>query len=356
MKHPLLALTLFVVCVSSCKEHYLPEEHPYSSFMDNKMLRGKAVLLDSAIFTTPYRVAVKDSVLLVLDNANDCCHAFTYPEGKFLVSFGESGSPSVLTNPDVAIIPQKMLRFHSLDSIWLLKGNDMELVRWRLSPSEQLAEPVETVKLDKKLVRALDFYPADSNFWFADYTGKYRYHRVDYTGKCRDSHGRIPTRRFYKDGDSPTVAKGWSNYMDFHPQNGLLVMASRYGETIELYNVLDGTFKMLIGPNQYPKFHISGEDAVPSGIIGFNDVQVTQSHIFTIFEDRLFQELKHARIQGISPERGGRYIYVFNLDGVPVCKYTLDHAIVGFHVDETTGMILAADMNGEGAIVKYQLE
>lgn len=31
---------------------------------------------------------------------------------------------------------------------------------------------------------------------------------------------------------------------------------------------------------------------------------------------------------------GGQYIYVFNLEGEPLCKYTLDRYITGFHVDE----------------------
>lgn len=348
-------ICLLFLC--SCRDAYLPEEHPYSVFVSNKILQGEVVPLDTLLSHEPYRIMVKDSIMLVLDlqNTADCCHAFTYPGGIHLASFGTAAQPKKPDDPEGILLPERMIRFYSLDSIWILTGSKMELVRWQLSPSERRAEAMETIHLDKKLHRAQSFSVTDSCLWLTDYTGKCRYHRVDYTGKRLSSIGRIPTRRYYKDGDSPTVALGWSHVADFLPGKDLLVMASRYGETIELYNVRDGSFKMLIGPNQYPKFSIRGEDAIPRGVIGFDDIQITDNHIYAIFEDRQVQELKHAHIQGINPERGGRYIYQFDLEGCPLCKYMLDHSISGFHVDEAAGIILATNLNGGEPVIRFRL-
>ncbi len=350
-------LLICLLFVFSCKDAYLPEEQPYSVFVSNKILQGETVSLDTLLSHEPYRIIVKDSILLVLDlqNTAECCHAFTYPGGNHLASFGTSAPLKKPGDPEGVTLPERMIHFYSLDSIWVLTGNKMELIRWQLFPSERRAEAIETIHLDKKLHRAQSFSVTDSCFWLTDYTGKCRYHRVDYTGKRISSVGRIPTRRYYKDGDSPTVALGWSHVADFLPGKDLLVMASCYGETIELYNVREGSFKMLIGPNQYPKFSIRGEDAIPRGVIGFDDVQVTENCIYAIFEDRLVQELKHARIQGINPERGGRYIYQFDLDGTPLCKYTLDHSISGFHIDEAAGFIFATDLNGGDPVIRFKL-
>ena len=48
------------------------------------------------------------------------------------------------------------------------------------------------------------------------------------------------------------------------------------------------------------------------------------------------------------------YIYVFNLQGEPLCKYTLDRYITGFHVDERNKTITATDVNNDQPIVEFR--
>ena len=67
-------------------------------------------------------------------------HAFTYPGWKHVVSFGRRGEA-----------PEEMLsaanfQFNSLDSLWALDPNKMQITRWKISPSTGSAERVEEIK------------------------------------------------------------------------------------------------------------------------------------------------------------------------------------------------------------------
>ena len=82
-------------------------------------------------------------------------------------------------------------------------------------------------------------------------------------------------------------------------------------------------------------------------------VQVTDSAIYTVFHGTSFKDI--AQQSGRLPD-GGKYIYVFDLDGEPRCKYVLDHYVCGISVNETTKMIIATDVNSDQPIIKYHFK
>ena len=75
------------------------------------------------------------------------------------------------------------IQFNSLDSLWAIDANKMEITRWKISPVTGSAERVEEIKLDKELVRSLDFHTMESGFFIPDYMGEFRYWEVDNNGK-----------------------------------------------------------------------------------------------------------------------------------------------------------------------------
>ena len=91
------------------------------------------------------------------------------------------------------------------------------------------------------------------------------------------------------------------------------------------------------------------------GIMGFSDVQVTDSAIYAVFHGRSFKEIAQNAQQGIQVD-GGQYIYVFNLKGEPLRKYVLDHYVYGISVNEQKGIIFATDVNKDEPIVEYQMK
>lgn len=132
-------------------------------------------------------------------------------------------------------------------------------------------------------------------------------------------------------------------------------MATQLGEVLEIYNLQDSSRTIKYGPNGEPVFQISQSEGIPTGIMGFSDVVVTDNYIYTVFHGRTFKEIANAMQEGEELEDGGRYIYVFDLNGNPVKKYILDRAIYGIDVNEDTGTILATDVNSDEPILAFKI-
>lgn len=337
-----------ISCVGSSDTPY-PR---YAAFPLEKAITAQEVSLDTVFLRYPFRVTVKDSVALIMDlhNADYYYHAFTYPAWKHIVSFGKRGeAPGEMLSAET-------FQFNSLDSVWALDANKMHISRWSISPASCSAEQQEIISLDKSLIRSLDFYVTDSCFLIPDYLGEHRYHQVDYSGKPIKSMGKIPTEADYEETVRPALAQAWRSFTDYNAQNEIYTLATQLGEAIEIYNLKTNTHTVLYGPNGEPQFKSVGAEGIPTGIMGFSDIQVTDRYIYTVFHGISFKEKAAAYQRGEKPEDGGRYIYVFDLEGNPVCKYTLDRAIYGIHVDEKANRIIATNVNSDNPIVEFEIE
>lgn len=127
------------------------------------------------------------------------------------------------------------------------------------------------------------------------------------------------------------------------------------GEAIEIYNLSENTHIVLYGPAGEPKFKASGGESFPTGIMGFSDIKVTKQHIYAVFHGVSFKDKIAARQRGEKLEDGGHYIYVFDLQGNPVRKYTLDRPIYGIDVNEETNTIIATCVNSDNPILEFKM-
>lgn len=343
-------IVLLIGSLISCSG---PSRHfpRYEDFPDEKAISAQVIHLDTALFRYPHRVAVKDGIAIIMDlhNADYFFHAFSYPDWKYMTSFGKRGEA-----PDELLLAD-CFRFISKDSIWTLDSNKMRITRWMYSQNVHKILPVEHVELDRQLVRTLDFYPMKSGFLVSDYLGDYRQKWTDHEGKWIHSTNQIPTEKDYKNTSRPTVAQAWRSFLDYYPKKKILVMATQLGEVLEIYNLQDSTYHVIYGPHGEPEFKINQSEGIPTGIMGFSDVQITDKYIYAIFHGRTFKEIEQSFQQGINLEDGGRYLYVFDHKGNPVNKYTLDHAIYGINVNEETNTIIATDVNSDNPIIEYHI-
>ncbi|MDR1913021.1 MAG: TolB-like 6-bladed beta-propeller domain-containing protein [Clostridiales bacterium] len=324
----------------------------YQVFPEEIHLKAESVPLDTAVlFRYPYRVKVREGLAIVMDlhHTDHYFHAFTYPEWKHLVSFGKRGE-----GPEDMLLAETF-QFNSLDSLWTLDPNKRQITRWRLSPEACSAERVEEIALDEQLVRTLDFYMTDTGFIVPSYLGIYRYHLLNFQGKILRSEGHIPTENTSPDISRPALAQAWRSFMDYHPQNDLLVMVTQLGEVLEFMHLGDSTHTVLYGPHGEPEFRAVQNEAIPTGIRGFSDVQLTDNYMYAVFHGRTFKEIQAAYQKGEKPEGGGRFIYVFDLAGNPVRKYILDRSICGIDVDELTHTITATDVNSNEPLIQFKM-
>lgn len=241
MKRFAYILSIGISAIISCTDSpgtYYPR---YSTFPNEKAISARVIELDTALFRYPFRVAVKDSIAIVMDlqNADNYFHAFTYPNWKHIVSFGKRGE-----GPE-EMLSAETFQFNSLDSIYALDANKMQISRWAISAKDHSATRQEVIRLDKNLIRSLDFCATDSCFLIPDYLGEHRYWQVDYSGKPIRSIGKIPTEKDLASEIRPALAQAWRSFIDYNPHNGILAMVTQLGESIEIYNTKENTHTVL---------------------------------------------------------------------------------------------------------------
>ena len=301
--------------------------------------QAKAISCDSVYLRYPYRVEINDSLAVILDLHPDSCflHTFTYPEWRYVTSFGRRGE-----GPE-EILSAERVRISSPDSVWVLDSNRRQITRWRIANGN--AERVEEIPLDDRLIRTLDFCKTADGFLVTDYTGNYRYHVLDQYGKIKQSVGSIPTEKNISDENCMALAQAWRSFMDYNPKNGVLAIVTQLGEVIEIFNLKTGEHKVCYGPGGEPIFPRFGIEAMPKGIKGFNDVVVSDSCIYTVFDGTPFKERINAFHSGNAMFKGGKYIYVFNFEGIPLCKSELFNSAFGLTVLERFLFTTSTDSN-----------
>ena len=342
-----LSFFLFISCDHKHKE-YAKGVLFYSGFPHERELIGEVIELDTALLRYPFRIRIEGDRAIVMDlhGLDHYGHLFQYPSFQYLSSFGKRGdSPTEMLS---------MENFRLQDrGVWTLDANKSELTRLDFSSSGDSLLRDEAVTLDEDILRPLDFaIYNDSMFIIPDYSGENRLCWLNDDGELVKKIGAIPSINNQALRKArPALAQAWRSFIDYNSHNGVLAMVTQLGEVLEVYNLKDSTEVIRIGENGEPKFKIFEGYGIPSGIMGFSDVQVTDNAIYAVFHGTTFKEIvKH---NGHLPD-GGKYIYVFSLKGEPLYKYVLDHYVYGFWVDEATKTIIATDINNDQPIVRFQ--
>lgn len=143
MKYIILILYTILVSCSEGSSNVFPR---YSVFPKEQKLQAEILPLDTASFRYPFRISIMDSFALIMDlhNANNYFHLFHYPQMKHIISFGHRGdSPEDMLSAET-------FEFQSLDSIWTLDANKMQIIRWKITSPDYVVTKEESINLDKK--------------------------------------------------------------------------------------------------------------------------------------------------------------------------------------------------------------
>lgn len=347
-KANLLFLLLFFFSCTTRHSEYSDNIRSYSEFPQEKRLEGEVIELDTALLRYPFRIRVEGDKAIIMDlhGADHYGHVFQYPGFRYLSSFGRRGdSPEEMLSMD-------NLRFYN-HKVWTLDANKSELTGLYFSSSGDSLLCDKVVALDEDILRPLDFaLYNDSTVIIPDYSGENRFCRINHSGKLISKFGSIPsTNEEALENARPALAQAWRSFIDYNPHAGILAAVTQLGEVLEIYNLKDSTHLAFVGKNGEPEFKVSDGYGIPTGIMGFSDIQVTDSAIYTVFHGTSFKDI--AQQQGHLPD-GGKYIYVFSLQGEPLCKYVLDRYVYGIWVDEKTKTIIATDVNNDQPIVRFQ--
>ena len=348
-----LSVLLVVVALYAFTKTSPRAENFEITFPVTEELQGRVIPIDSVFFRYPYRLEVRGDRVVIEDlhGPDHFYHLFTFPEFRYLHSFGQRGEG-----------PEEMQTVDDFrwdgQTLWALDNIKSELVRWELNGSRDKMVRTERIKLDKATFRALDIVPFQNNsFLIPNYSGDTRFCQVDRNGKLIKKWGVIPTDR-KKDLQKYPYAfgYGWRSFIDYSPKTGILVAATQFGEVLEIWNVKKNTHKVMKGKLGEPEFEILPEYAIPAGAVGHNDIQVTDRAIYVIYRGISIKEEMFARQKGKPLLTGGKTVRVFSLEGEPLKEYKLDHSVSGIWVDEQIGKMWALDVNSDEPLVEYSIK
>ena len=348
-----ISALLVVVALYAFTKSSSNSEYPEITFPVTEELYGRVIPIDSVFFRYPYRLEVRGDRVVIEDlhGPDHFYHLFTYPDFRYLHSFGQRGEgPEEMQTVDDF--------FWNGQTLWALANIKSELVRWELNESRDKMIRTERIKLDKATFRALDIVPFQNNsFLIPNYSGDSRFCQVDRNGKLLKKWGEIPTERKDDLQKYPyAFGYGWRSFIDYSPNTGTLVAATQFGEVLEIWNVKKNTHKVLKGKLGEPEFKILPEYAIPTGAIGHNDIQVTNRFIYVIYRGISIKEDMLAHQKGKPLPQGGKTIRVFSLEGEPLKEYKLDPSVSGIWVMEEEGKMWALDVNSNEPLVEYLLK
>ena len=345
-----LLVTLYAFTTHNGDEAAMPAGYTFPATVE---LKGETVPIDTALFRYPWRIRAKGDRAVVEDlhGVDHFYHLFTYPDFRYLSSFGERGDG-----------PEEMLQAENFrwegDRLWTLDCNKSEMVLWHFNDGRDSLLRGKAMMLDKALLSPLDFVLYGGNrFIIPDYSGDHRFCWTDRQGKLLRRTGGIPSsNKEALKHSRPALAQAWRSFIDYHPDNGVLACVTQLGDVIEVYNLKKNTHVVKVGSQGEPQFKVSSEGyGIPTGIMGFGDVQVTSRAIYTTFEGENFKDIARNYQKGIKAPQGGNRILVYSLEGEPLCKYVLDHYIDGIYVDEERNLLWAVDGNQDEPIVKFPI-
>lgn len=319
---------------------------------EGDVLKGEVIPIDTVLFRYAYRMRIQEDKIVVFDlhNADYYYHVFTYPDFKYISSFGKRGE-----GPEEMIFAENV-RFAGKNTVWVLDNGKNRMTRYSGIAPGETPKLEETVALDQAFMRALDFdFYDEKTVVIPDYSGENRFNWTKIpTGELVRKSEQIPisNKKLLKES-APAVAQGWRSFISFTPDKRLLVAVTQLGDRIDIYDMKTRRHIGKTGEGEEPKFSVSSEGyGFPAGAVCYHDMQVTEKYIYAIYNGRKLKEV----MKEDTYKQGGRLFRVFNHKGEMVKQYVLDRPIMGICVDEANGVLYATDVNADEQIVRYDMD
>lgn len=318
-------------------------------------LKGEQVALTESVWMQyPYRVCVEDSVAVIFDlNADSCfCHLFTYPGFRFIASFAPKGE-----GPE-EIVSASMARFIDKNSLGVLDMSGRKLAVYEGLDARSVPRLRRVITFTEDVPMPLDFLPLpDSTLLIPDYLGEARFCIAGYDGHLLRKAAMISlsdTATLHK--NAPAVAQAWRSFLAIDRAGKRVVAVTQLGDVLDTYAVGSGmrAEAHVVGRDGEPVFQVTPEGyGIPSGCMGYWDVQVTDSCIYALYDGTTFKEIAQSAGMG---KQGGTSLRVFSREGNLLRRYVFDRPLSGIYVDEARHLLWATDVNTDNGLFRYRLD
>lgn len=295
-------------------------------------LAGNNIQTDDTIYMKfPYRIDVKDSLLILFDLAsnNYFYQVYTYPSLQYSHSVGFKGS-----SPDEVTLPTPFQI--SINNLLILDGAKGILFKYNLDNDSI----VERVNFNTNLT--VDFISLnDTTIVIEDMSGKNRL-------LVKSPNSTKPLFTIPQiDEKENNIGYLWRSFMSYNKNSNKIAMATQSGDVIEIYDLKTKDKYIYIGKGGVPRS--------ASQIEGYHDIKWINNEVYALFSGRSREELNIMFEAGKRMPDGGNILKIFDEEGNLLRSLKLDQYINGFTYDETRNCILGISSNSDNPIYIFDL-
>ena len=315
----------------------------------------KSKIFNNSIICNPVRVALHDSILFSLDanyGSDTLVRCFSLVNKRYLgpVFLKGNGAGELLSAVSLGLSADS-------SSFWTF---DITKQLWVGRPCAELSDSIllsddSCTKIDMKDTVLL---AKDDPIWLKDgfaVRNLFNYKERFFICDLAMSWSRPivnPYLQFKEAYNEYVMADIFSSQMCTSPDRSIIILAGKYLDLIEIYDVEGNLRKMLKGPQRGFDFKFDVERSVKNSVLvkskdtrrGYLKVKATQSKIYALYSGKSKQEEHYSY---------SRILYVFSLDGDLLYKYVLDKPIIDFVIDEKRNCIYATSLDAE--IISFNL-
>ena len=316
-------------------------------------LTSECLLKNSDLYMKyPYKIKVQDSIMCIWDlhGGDRFYHLYSYPELQFITSFAVNGrGPEEYISTGGFCMDEQHIYVFDTSRARLSIFRKDSLMQQRISPARIIDYPQAGIPI-------LNFCRTDQGFALLNFDGPERIAFIDTCGHLLNKKYEIPRGNTAKNKAYPTMtASLWNSYLDYNPDNHLLVLVTQNGELLEIHNLASDSSRFIVGKGSEPDFLSDKNGLLVGKSKGYQDVQVGKKAIYTLFSGTDHQEELKKMIKGQPTPDGGNLFLVYDLDGKLIRKFLLDHYTNGIDVHEDSNILYTVSSSEENAINKYRL-
>jgi hypothetical protein len=176
----------------------------------------------------------------------------------------------------------------------------------------------------------------DTTLLLGDLSGKNRLLRAT----PREVKGilELPGEQIKEDGANQGYI--WRSYMDINYELNKVVLATQFGEVLEIIDLNDYSVKRIIGKGGVPQ-------SAARQLAGYFDVKWCKNDIYVLYSDMSEIEADRQLANNQRSLSGGDQIHVFDQNGVKTKIYHLDVSVNSFTVDEKNNLLIGISSDSD---------
>ncbi|WP_099464503.1 MULTISPECIES: BF3164 family lipoprotein [Parabacteroides] len=305
---------------------------------------------NDSVIHHPIRLALQDSILFSLDagyGTDTLVRCFSIFNKRYLGSiFLKGNGPTELLSASCINLSSDSSSFWTFDitkQAWF--GRKFTTLNDYLSLKK---EDYTIINLRNSSLLGLDNPTWIKNGFVANSLFKYKERFFIFSSENMLKQSITnPNLHFKNIYNENILADIFSTKLSITPDHSKIVLAGRYMDLIEIYNIDGDLLKILKGPEKEFNFKFDIERSIKQSVLvkspetkrAYLSIKTTSDKIYALYSGKNKKDKEHYSYSKI--------LYVFSLDGSLLLKYLLDTPIIDFVIDEKRNKIYATSINAE---------